>query len=335
MTLGSSGGSSLNGAAVALAVGSDGYDRTGASAIIGQSIGGGGGIGASSYVSGFNPEVSKTLALGATGGGRRQWRHGQCCSSAKRFDFGWQCPRVLLQSIGAGGGLATSTTFASSLSEFGSTSSSISLGAASSTSGNGAAVTLTLGNATVATSIGTTGINSYGLVAQSIGGGGGVGLIANNSANGNNDGSVALTLEGSGGNARACDRVHWKCNNISTTEWAPPPLLPSPYRAAAASAPSMNFMNSVVSPSMNSIMPYVSTLRLGSSGGSGGNSAALRSPIPPIFITSGLAAPRHRCAIHFRRGRLGLIGPGSDRDDLRTGWGDRSGRLRRPEGNGG
>ncbi|HEY9348719.1 MAG TPA: hypothetical protein VIQ53_25545, partial [Inquilinus sp.] len=150
-----------------------------------QSIGGGGGIagaGSSLFVgTGVgNWQLSKTLTLSAGGGQAASGSGGAvsfapsstgdtpiAISTTGNDSFG-----ILAQSIGGGGGLVTSQQ--SSSAPGGPT---LTIGGASSDQSNvGGAVSVTLGSQGTIT---TTGIAAHGIVAQSIGGGGGIIRLVN------------------------------------------------------------------------------------------------------------------------------------------------------------
>ncbi|MFC7395585.1 hypothetical protein ACFQU1_00065 [Chelatococcus sp. GCM10030263] len=152
-----------------------------ADGVILQSIGGGGGIagaGSSLFVSAF--EQSGTLSLSAGGGAFASGAGGAvtfapsapdtpiAISTTGNDSFG-----ILAQSIGGGGGIVTSQPSSSA-------SPTLTIGGSGqfNNSSDGGAVNVTLGGQGT---IATTGIGAHGIVAQSIGGGGGVLRLVNQS----------------------------------------------------------------------------------------------------------------------------------------------------------
>jgi hypothetical protein len=145
-----------------------------------QSIGGGGG---------FSSGAGGTVQLGGGGvgttgnasGGSIAWANAGSISTS-----GEQSPGVVLQSIGGGGGYSTS-------------GSSTDFSGAGHLGDNTSAADLTITNTGV---IATSGKNSFGMLAQTIGGGGGLGgassgLVNLNNTN-QNSASGSINLENSG-----------------------------------------------------------------------------------------------------------------------------------------
>ncbi len=170
----------------------------GAIGVLAQSIGGGGGHGADG-----SPGSTGVLSIGGgfagpggaagNGGGVTLGGPGSITT------LGDAAPAIVLQSIGGGGGAGGT---GSSLSDdLGPVTGQISLnvGGANGSSGTGGPVTVTPSVLAIATS----GQNAYGILAQSIGGGGGFGFTApNNTTVTNTLGSrnVPATAAGSYGN---------------------------------------------------------------------------------------------------------------------------------------
>lgn len=162
LTLGGSGAMAGNGGTVRIV--QDGTVATsgfGAVGILAQSIGGGGGL--ASVAAG--PGGHKyTFGLGGTGGaagdgGSIQVRMG---ASAQILTTGDAAPALLLQSIGGGGGYGGAHQ---------AMGYAIPYGLADGSSGSGGAVRVNLEQGSV---IRTAGTQSHGIVAQSLGGGGGL-----------------------------------------------------------------------------------------------------------------------------------------------------------------
>jgi hypothetical protein len=176
VTLGSAGGSGLDGGAVAVDL--SGPIATGganAAGLVVQSIGGGGGtagvIGATALAATIGG------ATGASGnGGALDVTHTGNVSTA-----GSRAHGVILQSIGGGGGALFTNVAAPSV--------TVSSGG----SGNGGAITFTqVGN------IVTTGLEARGILAQSLGGGGGFvdGAFAGSAGGAGAGGAITLTMDG-------------------------------------------------------------------------------------------------------------------------------------------
>ncbi|WP_157792888.1 autotransporter outer membrane beta-barrel domain-containing protein [Bordetella genomosp. 8] len=159
-----------------------------ANGIVVQSIGGGGGAGGIGSATGNNrntdANVQATLSLGGTGGGGGT---GGAVNYASTYTdtvitAGDGARGVLLQSIGGGGGAAQGGQIGLSLaaeSEDGSTDvrGTVNVGRGGSSGGAGGSITLVSnGNIT------TYGADADGLVAQSIGGSGGLGGVAGGNA---------------------------------------------------------------------------------------------------------------------------------------------------------
>ena len=145
----------------------------GATALIAQSVGGGGGVGAD----GSDVAVG-TISLGVQAGG-----NGGTGGPGGPVTVNYEAPvgtmvttagpgadGITAQSIGGGGGMggAGSSAFPGALAN----TLAISVGGASGASGDGGAVTVQSQQGGVI-SIATQGYNSYGILAQSVGGGGG------------------------------------------------------------------------------------------------------------------------------------------------------------------
>ena len=191
--------------------GNTGYAAFG---IVGQSVGGGGGF-ASEGSDAANGQVLgagdivvgslQALASDFLGNGSSVGTGGtvNLSGSAVIATTGDAAHAIVLQSIGGGGGItgAGSSAFTSALAGTGTIQ--LSVGGGSTTRGTGGMVNVTNGIFTISTS----GANAFGLLAQSIGGGGGLGftqpgvpttaaLGGNNPAGGNDGGSVNVSLAG-------------------------------------------------------------------------------------------------------------------------------------------
>jgi hypothetical protein len=130
-----------------------------APAILAQSVGNGGGIADSSAGSGLlNLSFGGNASAAGDGGSVDVNATGVLATTGAR-GFG-----LFAQSVGGGGGAVSepSTTFGT-----------ISFGSGGSQQGNGGAIAINLGLNTAATTITTTGAGADGILAQSVGGGGG------------------------------------------------------------------------------------------------------------------------------------------------------------------
>jgi len=135
--------------------------------IVLQSIGGGGGVGGQGSSASFGVgSVTPSVDLSVGGGSGSSGDGGTVTLNGDTVQIttsGWASYGILAQSIGGGGGLAWQPAdFPTSTATVGGNNSS----------GNGGAVSITLGSGS---SIQTSGFAAHGIVAQSIGGGGGIG----------------------------------------------------------------------------------------------------------------------------------------------------------------
>ncbi|QRG07357.1 autotransporter outer membrane beta-barrel domain-containing protein [Xanthobacter dioxanivorans] len=169
VTIGGSGGSGGNGKAVTVQNegGIDTYGQV-AAAIYAQSIGGGGGDGGAASMSGASVANSIKMANGASGGAAGNGGTVTVTNTAtgRIQTAGDSSFGILAQSVGGGGGKSTlGMDYSSALL---STPSLISGGSAGAR-GTGGEVTVTNAGAII-----TGGAEAHGVIAQSIGGGGGV-----------------------------------------------------------------------------------------------------------------------------------------------------------------
>jgi uncharacterized protein with beta-barrel porin domain len=132
--------------------------NTGAVGIIAQSIGGGGGV---AQVYGVAVSGSNSITLGAANGAAGDGGAVTLSSSGEVSTAGTDAHAIIAQSIGGGGGFVQA---------FGSTGTPLTLTVAGgSGSGSGGAVSVTAAGAVT-----TSGAGADGIIAQSIGGGGGL-----------------------------------------------------------------------------------------------------------------------------------------------------------------
>ena len=146
-----------------------------ADAVVLQSIGGGGGAGGASTVSSSVSTSNVTLAVGGRGGNGgaggdiTAWLNDDGGNAFNTAGYG--AAGIVLQSIGGGGGMAGSGSPRAR--------GQMMLGG---TNGNGGSVTIAGGSWA---NILTRGDNAYGMVVQSIGGGGGIAMAGSTAAAGN------------------------------------------------------------------------------------------------------------------------------------------------------
>jgi len=191
--LGSSGGSGSGGTvqignAASVTTGGDG-----ANALYVQSIGGGGGDAAAGSRS---TEVTQStdnarLAINVGAGSASSGDGGTVSvthSAGTLVTTGRSAAAILVQSIGGGGGTG-------GLGAVGSTGSTITVGGTGSVSGNGGAVTVTVSGGSISTGSLDPGrvVASYGVLAQSIGGGGGLAGTVSMGATSNFGTSLAMS----------------------------------------------------------------------------------------------------------------------------------------------
>ena len=211
---------------------------SGSQGILAQSIGGGGGNGGGGAASGSGDTLNVNVAVGGssgaggnggsvtvTNGGTISTGQAMILSNGIPFATGGDAVGILAQSIGGGGGTGGSADPAATISNAGqvldvlnapsdSYSAQLGVGGKGALGGTGGAVSVTNSGA-----ITTLGERAYGILAQSIGGGGGSGGTSNASANSvllnpgqkiDEDGKVSpvgntydasITVGGSGGTA--------------------------------------------------------------------------------------------------------------------------------------
>jgi hypothetical protein len=156
-----------------------------ANAILAQSVGGGGGNGGSSSTNLFGAQsqlVSQLLGgSGGAGGNGSTVAIRATGSSTVLQTSGHNAIAIMAQSVGGGGGSASSIIDGSSLSGSNSAKFSLGAGGAGGAGGNGGAI-----NLSNAAQVITSGDNSVGIFGQSVGGGGGISSLAQNFSTANN-----------------------------------------------------------------------------------------------------------------------------------------------------
>jgi hypothetical protein len=210
--LGGAGGrGGAGGAVVATLTGSAHTQGNNATAIVAQSVGGGGGNG------GFNVSGSITgsgataggvaVGLGGSGGGGGASGQTTLTVIGDTLTEGHDSGGVLAQSIAGGGGNG-GFNVSSAVSASGTSSGAAAVGLGG--SGGSGGFTSGTSLASVTGNIVTRGNNSIGLTSQSIGGGGGNGgfnVSAGVSASGTTSGALSVGLGGSGGGGGAASRA--------------------------------------------------------------------------------------------------------------------------------
>ena len=192
MACGGSGGGSGSGSDVT--VNNNGADITTmgdrSAGIEAQSIGGGGGHGGFSFSS---LEISDELTLtsGGSDGASGDGGNVNVTSASRIYTKGDDATGILAQSIGAGGGV-TGVNINGDMS--GGSSTSVLLGAAGTGSGKGYSASVVNNGL-----INTKGNRASGIIAQSIGGGGGIGWVGVTGSVQSNDASLTLGGRGSSG----------------------------------------------------------------------------------------------------------------------------------------
>ncbi len=193
VALGGTGGSA--GAAGAVSVVANGaVDTAGksSSAIVAQSVGGGGGHSGVTISGNAITLAGASIALGGAGGAGGDANTVEVEANGPLATGGAGSDAVLAQSIGGSGGAANTVIAATGLG--GTASADIGIGASGGSGGNGGIV-----DVTVADTIATGGDNSYGITAQSIGGGGGNGSITiSGSFAAMSDANIAVGGDGGG-----------------------------------------------------------------------------------------------------------------------------------------
>ncbi len=199
LALGGKGGSGNTGGLVTVAnTGSIETINQRSHGILAQSVGGGGGRGGDSSASGSgSTNLSLTLALGGDGGTNSGGGNVIVTNAGQITTRASDSHGILAQSVGGGGGEGGSSSTSSEAGEESSDKSlsvSLSLGGKGGSGNVGGAVAVNNSGG-----IDTFGSGSHGVLAQSIGAGGGTGGSSVSSGKNSTNSSVSLTLGGSGG----------------------------------------------------------------------------------------------------------------------------------------
>jgi hypothetical protein len=168
---------------------------TSAYGIFAQSVGGGGGTGGAASSS-MEAKLSPAVSVGGSGGDGGLGGNVTVTNDGSIATSGDKAVAVFVQSVGGGGGTggdASGEAKAADNPDKKSYDIAVSVGGSGGSGGDGGAVSV-VNNGSIATS----GVNAYGVFAQSVGGGGGVGGAATASGD---DGSysLAVSVGGSGG----------------------------------------------------------------------------------------------------------------------------------------
>ena len=189
-------------------------------AFIAQSIGGGGGVGGFNVTGslGFGGTAAGTIGIGLGGsggsGGSAMKVTADLVGVAATNDI--RSGAILAQSVGGGGGSgAFNVTGGITGAGTGSGTLNIGLGGSGGTAGNGGEVILAVDGYAI-----TNGVQSDGIVAQSIGGGGGNGafnIAGGIAAGGTGAGQIGVGIGGRGGGGGSSELVTLNLNNGVTT----------------------------------------------------------------------------------------------------------------------
>ncbi len=195
--LGGSGGDGGNGSSAS--IDNDGEITTlgeNSYGLVTQSVGGGGGIGGGTLaLAGSTGPIagSVAVALGGSGGDGGDALNAGLTNTGLVTTYGALSHALVAQSVGGGGGMGGMATSQAIASAAYSASASVSLGGSGGSGGNAGIITVDNDGNVV-----TGGAQAYGILAQAIGGGGGVGGAAVSSA-GESYVSATVSIGGSGG----------------------------------------------------------------------------------------------------------------------------------------
>lgn len=164
-----------------------------ANAILAQSVGGGGGNGGRAIAAGVSVGngVNASVAVGGSGGDGGNGGVVDLTSTAEITTEGDRSSGIAAQSIGGGGG-SGGMAVAGSVST--GASANVGIGGSGGDGGSGSSITVTVDSGSIL----TAGASSYGIFAQSVGGGGGSGGLSI-AAGASIGGSLNVALGGHGG----------------------------------------------------------------------------------------------------------------------------------------
>ncbi|WP_372088248.1 autotransporter outer membrane beta-barrel domain-containing protein (plasmid) [Tistrella mobilis] len=233
--------------------------------IFAQSVGGGGGdAGGASSTSAQGGEASLAMALGGSGGGGQNGQGVTVTSRGVITTAAGAAHAIVAQSVGGGGGLGGS---AQSSASGGKISAPVTLGGGGGISGSGGTVSVY-----ITRDITASGIGSGAVIAQSIGGGGGISDIIDITSATRASASASLTLGSSSSNAGDGGKIL-----VSTGGGTSALIQTGGDNASALVVQSIGGGGGIATFSAGKISGAVSpTFTLGASrgGGSGGTSAA-------------------------------------------------------------
>lgn len=177
LTVGGTGGSGqVGGSASIYNDGAISTSGSAASALVVQSIGGGGGKGGYSVSSGAAMVMSVSAAIGGSGGSGATGGAITVQNTGALTTTGHQSIGILAQSIGGGGGSGGSSATSSTAGAGGIAAVTLGVGGRGASGGSSGTTDNTeIVNVVTSGRILTSGINSHGIYAQSVGGGGGNG----------------------------------------------------------------------------------------------------------------------------------------------------------------
>ena len=256
--LGGSGGAGGVGGAVSLT--NAGAIKTSgalASGLFAQSVGGGGGsASASSATSAGGGTATIGLTLGGSAGSGQSGGVVSLTSNGQISTTGAGAFSLIAQSVGGGGGVSGNSRLSASS---GGLSASLNLGGTGNINGDGGAVAVSYSAA-----LSTTGVNAVALVAQSVGGGGGVASVTDQST-----GSNSGTANGRLGQLNGSDFA----GNVTVTGSGA--IATSAAQAIGILAQSVSNGGGLASLAASSASKYTGTMMLGSAGTSPGTSGAV------------------------------------------------------------
>ncbi|MEM7633219.1 MAG: autotransporter outer membrane beta-barrel domain-containing protein, partial [Pseudomonadota bacterium] len=210
LSVGGSGGSGGTGKAVTIEASGD-ILTTGDNSygILAHSIGGGGGTGGFSFSASLSGVASLGMAIGGDGGDGQDAGSATVTNQRSVTTQGHHSHGIVAQSVGGGGG---SGGFSVAGSGSGGVAGALSLGGSGESGGNGAAASITSQGAVI-----TQGDHSFGLMAQSVGGGGGAGGFSVSGTFGS-VGALGVDVGGSGGGGADASTASVTSNGNVQTE---------------------------------------------------------------------------------------------------------------------
>ncbi len=249
-----------------------------AAGIIAQSIGGGGGSGGFSIAGTLAQSGSFAVAVGGSGGGGGNGGAVNVQAGGTIGTNGANSDAVIAQSIGGGGG---NGGFMISNSIAGANSVALTMGANGGVGGNADAVSVTTNSGASPSIIVTSGYESAGVLAQSIGGGGGnTGFSVTGGVGTNGGASLNLGAQGGAGGSAGAITVN-NAGIISTTGEL----------ANAISAQSIGGGGGNLGTSASALAPGVTIGAVlgGSGGGAGDGSTITLNNSGAVFTTGDLS----------------------------------------------